>query len=48
MIELENPICNFREEVTVVGYDDKSTLKRLKILFEPLHSLGVEVVRRFV
>ena len=48
MIELENPIGNLGEEVAVVRYDDESALERLKILFEPLHRLGVEVVRRFV
>ena len=47
-VEFEYPSCNVVEEVAVVGDGYDRTCILLKVLFEPVDTLCVEVVRRFV
>ena len=35
-------------KIAVVGYGDNGTWKLLKVLFEPFHRLGIQVVGRFI
>ena len=44
MIEFQNPIGDIREEIAVVGDDDKRALELLQIFFKPVGSFGIEVV----
>ena len=43
-IELEDPLGDIVEEVAVVGDGDDGALVLLEMLFEPVDTLGVEVV----
>ena len=47
-IEFENPAGHVVEEVAVVRDGDDRAFILLKMLFEPLHRFGIEMVRRLV
>ncbi len=47
-VELQDPVRHVRQEVAVVRHDDERALEVLQVLFEPLHGLGVQMVRRLV
>ena len=48
MIELEDPVCNIGEEVTVVRHDNKRPLELLEIRLQAKSRLGIEMIRRLV
>jgi len=47
-IEFENPAGHVVKEVAVVRDGDDRAFVLLKMLFKPLHGLGIEMVRRLV
>ncbi len=47
-VELEDPLGHVVEEVPVVRHGDDRALVARQVLLEPLHALGVEMVRRLV
>ena len=47
-IELENPACYIVEEVAVMGDDQDGAGIGAQMAFQPVHRLGVEMVRWFV
>ena len=47
-VELQDPAGDVVEKVAVVGDGDDRPLVALQVLLEPLHGLGVEMIRRLV
>ena len=48
MIDLEDPLGHVVEEVAIVGHGDNGAEVLGEVPFQPVHTLGIEVVRRLV
>ncbi len=47
-VQFQNPTGNVVQEVTIMGNGDNGTSVALKMVFQPCHGFGIEVVGRFV
>ena len=47
-VELEDPLRHVVQEVPVVRHGQDCAWIRLQVTFQPLHGLGVQMVRRLI